>query len=164
MNETTKCPYCGGEILAVAKKCKHCKQWLTNDDVDVTDSKGKESQGTNVEPSQDDSNSVQSDKSNSVSAPDPSTNVNTTKRVLVTLGIIAVVLVILFLSGILDDKEADSNPTSQNVSEQVDLEKIEATKAEVKQSVEEMYSDVFKDYDKNKNYEAQYFSTDFYNT
>ena len=164
MNETTKCPYCGGEILAVAKKCKHCKQWLTNDDVDVTDSKGKESQGTNVEPSQDDSNSVQSDKSNNVSAPEPSTNVNTTKRVLVTLGIIAVVLVILFLSGVFDDKEADSNPTSQNVSEQVDLEKIEATKAEVKQSVEEMYADVFKDYDKNKNYEAQYFSTDFYNT
>lgn len=31
MEETKKCPYCGEEILAVAKKCKHCKQWLTDD-------------------------------------------------------------------------------------------------------------------------------------
>lgn len=28
MEETKKCPYCGKEILAVAKKCKHCGQWL----------------------------------------------------------------------------------------------------------------------------------------
>lgn len=26
--ETMKCPYCGEEILAVAKKCKHCGEWL----------------------------------------------------------------------------------------------------------------------------------------
>lgn len=29
--EKKRCPYCGEEILAVAKKCKHCGEWLTND-------------------------------------------------------------------------------------------------------------------------------------
>ena len=28
MAETKRCPYCGEEILATAKKCKHCKEWL----------------------------------------------------------------------------------------------------------------------------------------
>lgn len=28
---TKRCPYCGEEILAVAKKCKHCGEWLNND-------------------------------------------------------------------------------------------------------------------------------------
>lgn len=86
------------------------------------------------------------------------------KRIFVALGVIVLVLVILFLSGVLDDKKVDPSESSQTANEQVDWEKIEATKIEVKKSVEEMYADVFKDYDKNKNYEAQYFSTDFYNT
>ena len=31
MEDTKKCPYCGEEILAVAKKCKHCGQWLNGE-------------------------------------------------------------------------------------------------------------------------------------
>jgi uncharacterized protein (DUF983 family) len=31
MEETRKCPYCGEEILAVAKKCKYCGEWLDKD-------------------------------------------------------------------------------------------------------------------------------------
>lgn len=26
-----RCPYCGEEILAIAKKCKHCGEWLSED-------------------------------------------------------------------------------------------------------------------------------------
>lgn len=29
MSDTKRCPYCGGEIKAVAKKCKYCGKWLT---------------------------------------------------------------------------------------------------------------------------------------
>ena len=27
---TKRCPYCGEEILSVAKKCKHCGEWLAD--------------------------------------------------------------------------------------------------------------------------------------
>ena len=26
--DTKKCPYCNGEILITAKKCKHCSEWV----------------------------------------------------------------------------------------------------------------------------------------
>lgn len=31
--ETKRCPYCGEEILAVAKKCKHCGEWLEKETI-----------------------------------------------------------------------------------------------------------------------------------
>lgn len=36
MEETKKCPYCGNEILAVAKKCKHCGKWLEAKDSHIS--------------------------------------------------------------------------------------------------------------------------------
>ena len=30
-DETKRCPYCGEEILAIAKKCKHCGEFLTKE-------------------------------------------------------------------------------------------------------------------------------------
>ena len=41
MEETKKCPYCGGEILAVAKKCKHCGEWLIEREKLVSEPKPK---------------------------------------------------------------------------------------------------------------------------
>lgn len=30
MEDTKQCPYCGGTVLVVARKCKHCGQWIEN--------------------------------------------------------------------------------------------------------------------------------------
>ena len=35
--ETKKCPFCGEEILAVAKKCKYCKQFINDENVYQTE-------------------------------------------------------------------------------------------------------------------------------
>lgn len=43
---TTKCPYCGEEILKEAKKCKHCGEWLDKNEED--------SRKTEVKPQEDD--------------------------------------------------------------------------------------------------------------
>lgn len=41
MEEIMKCPYCGEDILAVARKCKHCGEWLNkeSDPKDTTDTR-----------------------------------------------------------------------------------------------------------------------------
>ncbi len=39
--ETKPCPFCGGEILATAIKCKHCKQFLSDKEENIQDLKTK---------------------------------------------------------------------------------------------------------------------------
>ena len=29
VEDTKQCPYCGEKVLATAKKCKHCSEWLS---------------------------------------------------------------------------------------------------------------------------------------
>lgn len=43
MTPTKPCPSCGGEILAVAKKCKHCKNW-------IIDARPSDASGTTPKP------------------------------------------------------------------------------------------------------------------
>lgn len=39
--EEKECPFCGKPILVQARKCKHCKQWLTEDSEDLNKGSNK---------------------------------------------------------------------------------------------------------------------------
>lgn len=43
--ETKRCPYCGEEILSVAKKCKHCGEWLEQVNSEIYESPSTVSSG-----------------------------------------------------------------------------------------------------------------------
>ena len=47
MEETKKCPFCGKEILAVAKKCKHCGNWIDGTNQPVS-KQSNEKSGTKI--------------------------------------------------------------------------------------------------------------------
>lgn len=40
-DDTKNCPFCGEEILATAKKCKYCKQFLPNEDENIAETTTK---------------------------------------------------------------------------------------------------------------------------
>lgn len=54
--ETKRCPYCGEEILAVAKKCKHCGEWLDKEAIRTERIDKKDTEQNLNRSSKDDSN------------------------------------------------------------------------------------------------------------
>lgn len=76
MSEYRKCPYCGEEVLAEAKKCKHCREWLT--DQPVAKDGNAELEPTQNEKVKDDSSSNQAFQPIVTKEQQPIVNVYTT--------------------------------------------------------------------------------------
>lgn len=90
--ETKKCPYCGGEVNINAIKCKHCKEWLT-DDIPSFSNPGNNTGKNNRSLSTDDNYDYAED--------------NGWRRILgYAIGLIAFVLVLLFTNPRSTDRHA----------------------------------------------------------
>ena len=170
MEETKKCPYCGEEILAVAKKCKHCKKWLTdsereiepvdNNEPEIVDGEISDSIEVNETPVSAANQPVQGDL-----------NKSSNKIVWIALAAFAVLLAI-FVWRMTDggedlDKENEiamqkiQSPSNQEESNTIDP----ITEQNIRSRIEEIFTATFGDSKKSEaNYEARYFSSELYNT
>ena len=65
MEEMRVCPFCGKEILAVAKMCKYCREWLPEAPANTV--KSVETEMVNKEESAQDDNQTETDQSSGLS-------------------------------------------------------------------------------------------------
>ena len=135
MADTKICPYCGEEILAVAKKCKHCGEWLTDDSKDkvlsqITNNSGAHT-SLNTEVSSIGNDSSQKPLGVNLAAITPSTR-NKWIIFLCVLGIIIIGVLILVGTSLSDSKTVISeepiedvpiveNPYVQSQTDEVDF-------------------------------------------
>lgn len=105
-NKTKNCPHCGKEILAVAKKCKYCKEW--------------------VEPNQTICNTNKADVSLSESqseqmfidqVDEPDANNKKKLIFLSVIGIVAIGLILLGVKSCNDERRADAERHAKDVAE-----------------------------------------------
>lgn len=85
--ETKKCPYCGKEILATAKKCKHCKQWIPEST--ILDEEQIPEQATEPETASIDTNDVADEQTVK-----KSTNLKLKKWIWIAVGVVFIVAII----------------------------------------------------------------------
>ena len=165
MADTKICPYCGEEILAVAKKCKHCGEWLTDDSKDkvlsqITNNSGAHT-SLNTEVSSIGNDSSQKPLGVNLAAITPS-NRNKWIIFLCVLGIIIIGVLILVGTSLSDSKTVISeepiedvpiveNPYVQSQTDEVDF----SDNWELK-----YFKDSFGEDDKSNPYIQKEFSTD----
>lgn len=95
MEETKRCPYCGEEILAIAKKCKHCGEWLDNNSRDTIPNSISNIESVNPIPQTE----VQSDKKDSSlkSLGSNTTTSSNKKKWIIPLSIVVILIVVVLI-------------------------------------------------------------------
>lgn len=156
MEDTKKCPYCGEEIKAIAKKCRFCGQWLDEETSETAPKQEEvkvETKDPVEQPAPKETGDIKRNETVSKSPEESKKN-----GMYWVVGIIAAVL-LLGLGFMLGDKGSD-NSVAQEQSEAPAIEESDP-KAKIKQHVEAIYSDVFSSPDANC--ESRYLTSDFYN-
>ncbi|MCH5176125.1 MAG: hypothetical protein J1F40_09580 [Prevotellaceae bacterium] len=128
---TKRCPYCGEEILSVAKKCKHCGEWLE-----------KENGVEKVAPFSQSKQEVVATEASVEEAPKPRRKwLNVLKNVAIGICCLVTLLVVigLFLP---DDSDEDIDDETEYVVNDISDPEIDKELDELEDSFEELCNDV----------------------
>ena len=184
MGDTKKCPYCGEEIKAVAKKCRFCGQWFDEESNEVKANEEVKPQndasveqvvpkGEEVKPQTESpikqsapKEEVKDDNKTpyTVSKPNSGTNSKVGDKsnkntVYWVVGIIAAVLLV-GVGFLLGNKGSEKESVTQEQPAGTHIDEGDPNSL-IKQRIEALYADVFNS--PEANCESRYLSTDFYN-
>ena len=141
MNEKKKCPYCGEEIMAVAKKCRHCGEWLETEETVENTKK----------------------PSSPAEAPADSKSIDTDKKTVdwKKLGIGAALIIALIIAFSIVSSKSSSNDNADEWG----IELSEEAKKDIpsiKQWLTNVYADVLSGNESDESKIRKYTSTDYY--
>lgn len=165
MENTKKCPYCGEEIKAVAKKCRFCGQWLNEETNEVVakDEEVKPQEDAPVEQVAPNEEAEEDNKATDTvvaSQPDSETSTKGSagskkNAVYWVVGILAAV-VLVGIGFLLGNKKSDTPAEPQQTA-------VEETNPDIqlKKRIEAIYADVFSS--PEANCESRYLTSEFYN-
>ena len=165
MEDTKRCPYCGEEIKAVAKKCRFCGQWLDEESNEVkSNEEVKPQNDASVEQMAPKEEVKDDNKTPTVSKPNSGTNSKVGDKsnkntVYWVVGIIAAVLLV-GVGFLLGNKGSEKESVTQEQPAGTHIDEGDPNFL-IKQRIEALYADVFNS--PEANCESRYLSTDFYN-